>query len=120
MSDEPVKITLRRKTKPLDIEGEDGVVVQYTLKEMTGKLRDMWLNKLQKAVRYDEKSKQKVQDFEGVMAELISACAWTSGGLPLPVAQVQEWPSSQQEVVFKICQQMNGLDKLAEEAEKKD
>lgn len=124
MADEevkPVRVTKKRKSRPLEVENEDGTITNLTIREMTGTLRDRWMNQMGKAVKIDPTGKNgKIQDHTGLYAGLIAACCYNEKGLQLAEGEVQSWPASQQELVFEICQEMNGLTKKAEEAEKKD
>lgn len=115
--DEPIRFVLVRKERKVVLQGADGAEVHYVLKEMTGILRDRWMNALSKKVNV---STGKVTDFTGQMASLIGSCLFDARGVPVPERDIQEFPASVQEALFKLCQEMNGLDKKSADEEKND
>ena len=112
------RIKVRRKQEVIEVEDEAGNVHRVTLREMNGIQRDIWLNKNSKATKTDSKG-NRTTDFTGLHANLICACAYTDAGLPYQQSVVQNWSSSAQEELFRICLTLNGLDKDSADAEKK-
>lgn len=91
-----------------------GRVVQYTLRELTGIQRDLWINKAVAAGEAADGEK-KTRDFSNLQASLIAACVYDENDKPFTVDEVAEWPASTQKKLFDKCQEMNGLDDKAED-----
>jgi hypothetical protein len=114
--DELVVVTVKRKTRKVKIEGDDGTVRDYTLMEMMGKDRDVYNN--DRARRWktnDQGVVVGVTDLTNQYSALISLCLYDETGKRVPEMQVQTWPVTAQEVLHEACLKINGFGKYAPE-----
>lgn len=118
MSD-AVKISVLRKSQPVDLETGDDQVVRYYVKEWTGAQRDDYFNKYaQKAKTGDNGEIIGMRDYKGLYSGLLAYCVYDASHKLVPESQIQEWPDAAQKALFEIARDLNGLNKEADE--KKD
>ncbi len=120
--EEVLEISLDRLEKPVRIKDKGGTPVTYTMCEMDGAGRSAYMNFVSgrmKIVGQDAQGKpiSKVKDFAGLQANLISRCLVDQNGERVSEATIEAWPSTAQNLLFKMAQEMNGL---GEEKEKAD
>lgn len=109
MSD-TVRISVIRKTQPVELEIADGQVVMYYVKEMTGAQRDEYLNKMTSKTNRDANGDVVgMKDYKGLYSNLLSFCLYESGDKLIPESKIQEWPDTAQKVLFDIASELNGL-----------
>jgi hypothetical protein len=118
----PMKLTTIRARVVVEIENDAGEIENFLLIEMTGALRDQWMNKTQTKMKTNSEGKSVgIKDFTGLHASLIAACLFTAVELkPVGEAKIQTFPASTQNALFKRAQKMNGLDDESEKTAKKD
>lgn len=115
----PLRVSLVRKSKPFEVEHENGTVHQYKLVELDGASRDKWITDQNRKVKFVEGKSAGMATLEGVQAELLAMCVVDHTNARLSVQAIQKWPATTQNTLFKIAQKMNGLDKEAMEDAKK-
>lgn len=110
--------------EPIKIKGRDGVVRDYTLREMDGDDLGRWMNAIHE--RLSEKKGSKFRgnghaktDYRGMHADLISLCLYDADGKRVSKDVIRKWPASLQSTLFKKSQRLNGLDDDAENREGK-
>lgn len=109
MSD-AVRISVLRKSQPVELEVAENEVVVYSVKEMTGAQRDEYLNKVtQKTTRDANGEVVGMKDYKGLYSNLLSLCLYDADGKPIPESKIQEWPDTAQKVLFDIATDLNGL-----------
>lgn len=118
----PIRISLRRKTIPVELELEDGKVVNWSLKEMTGGQRDAFLNITGKRMKTNRTGTSTIiKNYEGLHAELICRCLYDDQEKPVSKSFVQTKINSYaQAVLYAQCRELCGLTEEAQEAEKND
>lgn len=115
------KYSFKRKSIHISIENDTGEgTTEYELREMTAAQRDNYLDGLNKRLRIVNGTAAGVARFEGLQADLISACLYDNGGGVIPITEIQKWPASLVAQIFKQAQDMNQLSKEMEEAELKN
>lgn len=115
----PLRLTLKRKVLPVELEGEDGAVKNYLLKGMSGRERDGYLNDMGDRIKLGPDGKPSgLKSFEGVQANLVARCLYTAEGAKVPQETIQDFPAETLNKLFETAQKLNGLDKDAEEAAK--
>jgi hypothetical protein len=109
----------RREEIPYEIEGEDGVVQQYVLREPESPARDAYMTQLAAKMRLDKMGRPVgLKDFTNFQADLIGKCLYKQPENTLvPVAQVQKLPPHVQTDLFKEAQRMAGLTAGAQDEE---
>lgn len=106
------KFSTKRKSQIIPIEGEDGVERNYMLVELNGTGRDAYLNTLNKRIRIEGKEQTThIREFTGMCSDLLSMCLLGPDSRPVPAAEINDWPASMQMELFKMAQEMSGLDK---------
>lgn len=117
---DPIRISLARKEQVVEMEGLDGQVRTYTLRELYGDERDNYLNALMARTKVGADGKVVgAPDVKNIQAGLISKCLYDEQGAPVPLAGVQKFPASAQETLFRVCEEMNLLTEEARERVKK-
>lgn len=116
-----IRVTLKLKTCPVEVEDEDGTIKKYTMREMDGTLRDAHMKSMGERVRYDNTGKAVgLKSFDGLQAGMLAKVMFDEEGKQVDVKVIQKWPSSTQNTLFKHAQKMNGMDEKAEEETKND
>lgn len=109
MSD-AVRISVLRKSQPVELELAEGQVVQYAVKEMTGAQRDEYFNKTaQRTTRDANGEVVGMKDYKGLYSTLLSFCLYDADGKLIPESKIQEWPDTAQKALFDIAIELNGL-----------
>ena len=92
------------------MEIQEGSVVRYFVKEMTGAQRDDYFNKTAARTRLDEKvDVVGMKDYKGLYSTLLSFCLYDQDQKPIPESQIQEWPDTAQKALFDVARGLNGL-----------
>jgi hypothetical protein len=107
--EEPLRFSLRRKTRKVTLLDEHDVEKDYILRELDGAERDRWLTIMGKKMKMGTSGPTGVQDFTGIQAELLGLSIVDEEGKKVNVPTIQSWPSSVQTALFKIVQEMSGL-----------
>lgn len=107
---EAVKISVLRKSQPVDVEVDDGNLVRYYVKEMTGAQRDQYFNKTAAKTKTDEKGEVvSMKDYNGLYSTLLAFCVYDSDHKLIPESKIQEWPDTAQKHFFGIAKRLNNL-----------
>lgn len=118
MSD-AVKISVLRKSQPVDLETGEDQIVRYYVKEWTGSQRDEYFNKYSSKMKTGEGGEiVGLKDYKGLYSTLLAYCVYDSSHKLVPESQIQDWPDAAQKALFEIAKDINGLNK--EDSEKKD
>ncbi len=124
MDMEPIRLTLKRKEIPLELEGEDGVVRNYFLKELKGVDRDNWQQAMARRMEKGPDGKpSSVKDYKNLISNLLAISVFDDRGVAVPEPLIQQWPTSTQTELFNKALELSALmNKLGEAQEelKKD
>jgi len=119
----PKRYTKKRKAKPIEIEQEDGTVKDYTIKEMMGPERAAFLQQHVKRLKINPANGKVVgvENFSGIQSALLCRCLYDDEDKLVKAADIdKEFPITLQDELFNDAFYLNGLDKMAENREKKD
>ena len=126
MSEEIIEVyELELKNEPVKMKNADGVVLGYSLNELSGKERDKYLNTIAARTKTLPNGKSTVHNFEGMQADLLlrSMLRTTNEegetlavSVKLKKEEIQAWPARVQSSLFKRAQKLSGLN----EEEKKE
>lgn len=117
---EPLRLSLELKQVPVVLE-KDGVERQCVLKELTGAQRNIYLGKLTSRVRVNKEGKAMgITSFKGFQADLLSHCFYNEEDQLFSVEEIEELPSSTQQMLFDTAQELSGLDVEGGDEEKND
>ena len=115
-----LKLTLRLKEIPVELETEEGVTETYVIKELTGKERDTFLTSMGTRIRYNGKGEPSgLKNFDGVQASLLSLCLCDAQGEKVPEKTIQMFPATAQNEMFKAARELSALGEDSEDTEKK-
>lgn len=118
---EPVKLTLKLKTIPIELEQEDGLVKTFVLQELTGAERDVYVDLMVKRVKTNARGEPTgIRSAEGMQAQLLARCLRDEDGGKLEVKEIQNFPSTTLNDLFDLAQELNGLGEEAEDQVKND
>ena len=137
-----LKFSIVRRTIPLQLESEDGEVLDYVLQELDGTGRDEFIRFISSRTKMSADGKKISSDMSGMQSRLVSmhlhfaelehvideatsetVAVVRSIGERIPEEQVKRLPSSLQSELFDLCQELSGLgvqkkDEEDEDAEK--
>jgi|688.fasta_scaffold01606_28 hypothetical protein len=122
MSD-AVRISVLRKSQPVELELSEGEFVRYSIKELTGAQRDEYFNKTASRTNRDANGEVvSMKDYKGLYSTLLSFCLYDADSKLIPESKIQEWPDTAQKALFEIAIELNGLriKKADEGSEKND
>jgi hypothetical protein len=114
---EALKISVLRKSQPVDLEVEEGAVARHFVKEMTGSQRDEYFNKTNSKVVKDGRGEVvDMKDYKGLYSTLLSFCVYGPDDKLVPESQIQQWPDTAQKALFEVARELNGLGKKDDES----
>lgn len=107
----PLTLTLTSTSLPVTIQDREGNNIDMELAEMTAALRDSYLGKVSLRMRRTEDGKVAgLEKFDGMQAELVTLCLRRKDtGVFVPASEIQAWPSSAVQQLYKAAQDMNHL-----------
>ena len=117
-----MKISIIRKSVPVELEVKEGEYVQIAVKEMTGAQRDAYFNKANTKTKVDPANNKVVglKDYEGLFSTLLAYCLYDKDDKSIPESKIQEWPDSAQRALWDIAKDLNGLDQEKDPGEEKN
>lgn len=122
-----LELKTNQNEHPVKIDGD-----HYVLIELTGKMRDVYLNTVGKRVRINSEGKPAgIKNFDGMQAGLVSQMLFKLDGcdadgqggerVAVTIETIQGWASKMQGDLHDACQILSGLgDEDEEDAEGKD
>lgn len=116
-----LKFSTKTKSLAVVIEDLEGKQCPHELREMTAAVRDRYMDELGARILSDPSGKPiGVKKFEGMFAALLSRClvGINEDGTvrSIPVAEIQEWPSSAVQQLYEAAQKINGLETKPDDA----
>lgn len=110
MSDNPQKFKLTRKTVPVTIEDADGTDRNYTVQELTGKDRDLFMKKLGDKARLNDKGEPiGFKDQVGLISHLLSVSLVDENGKKVSQETIDGWPSGTLDGLAKISYELSAI-----------
>ena len=120
MAGEKLKFELKLKELSVEMVGTDDQAKTYTLREVSGKQRDLFLNDMSKRVDFAKGEAQSISNFEGLQAGLLALCLYDENNKLVTKDVIQGYPSSVISSLFAEAQKLSGLDADAENEAKND
>lgn len=118
---EALRFSLKRAEIPVILETEDGTEKEYTLREMLGKDRDSYLNKMGSKLKMDSKGRVVgIKNYDGHMAILLIRCLFDEEDKLVTIDDVQKFPTKTQSDLFKAAQELNALNLEEEDEDSKN
>lgn len=112
------RFSLVLKSKEVELVDDKGEVKVYVVRELTGAQRDKFLNIVGNKISYNAQGKAVVKDFEGFQSNLLINCLYDNNNKLVAAKEIELWPSSLVNELFKIAQNLSGLDAVSEEEAK--
>ncbi len=116
LESEVIRVTLKLKSIPVEVEAEDGTVKNYTMREMNGTARDAHMKSMSDRVKFDPATGKPtgLKTFDNLQSGLLARVMFDEEGKPVDNKTIQTWPSSTQTVLFKAAQKLNAMDEKDE------
>lgn len=97
------------KEVSVTIDGEE-----YTLRELDGKTKGKYLNKMGSRIVLSEDGKVSgFKDYSGLETILLEQCLYNSEGKPVPAGIIEKWPATVLGKLFDVAQELSGLNEDA-------
>jgi hypothetical protein len=109
MENEVVRLKGACKEQSIVLEMADGEEKKYVLRELFGKDRNSYFNKMKGRVTVDKDKNIQINDFNGFHAELLKISLFYESGEPVPVDEIEILPSTTQQKLFEMAQELSGL-----------
>lgn len=110
MSNEIPKFKLARKTLPVEVEDAEGNTQTYTLQELSGKERDMFMKKISDKARLDDTGKAVgFKDQVGVISFLLSMSLLDEKGKAISEKTIDGWPTEITDALGKMSVGLSGI-----------
>ena len=101
------------------LETEEGEERKFVLKELIGKQRNKYMNKMTDRIRISPQGKVLgMKNFDGMQADLLSKCLYNAEGELVTVDEIEELPASTQQALFQKAQDLSGLNQTEDDEEK--
>lgn len=105
---------------PVALRDKEGVLKQYTLRELTGAQRVDYETSNIPNMEFDKDGKARMISFQGMESGLLSRCLYDENGKLVSQITIESWPSKTQAGLYKIAEKLNGLGKNSEQEAKND
>jgi hypothetical protein len=109
------KFKLIRKFEDIQVEGADGIEQALRVYEMTGTLRESYMDDMRNRMEFDKDGKPtgKLLSTAGMQSKLLELCLVTRAvdgtETRIPSATIAEWPGGVVQEIFTLAQSINGL-----------
>lgn len=118
---DPIKLSLKREELKVVLETPEGVDKTYTLREMSGKDRDIYLTKMGDKFRYNSQGQVAgVKTFDGMHSILLERCLYDENDKLVSMSDLQNFPSRVLSKLFAVAQKINALTQKLESSEIKN
>ena len=115
-----LEIDLVLKSRPVHFKAKDATI-HGELRELDGTGRDEWMNFVASKAKFGPDGKPTgAKDFKGVYSFLLVRSLFKDDGTPFTEKEINAWPSSAQEKLFKASQKLSGVDGEDAETEAKN
>ncbi len=107
---EVMRLPLTRAVVQVIVETEDGQERMWELRELDGKERNSYLNKMAGRLRTDKGGKPVgMKSFDGFQSDLLTLCLRDEHGEPMTKQAIEDLPSKAQQALFEKAQELSGL-----------
>jgi len=101
-----------------DLEDGNGQMIPCKLKEMTGKERDQYMNKIKNRTILNPDGKSgRIKDYNGMFSDLLVMCLYRNGE-KMDEKEIQALPASTQSELFDEAQKLSRLNLSEEDIDK--
>lgn len=110
-----ISFELSLKEVAVKLDGEE-----HTIRELTGKQRDRYMDMVAKRVNYVNGQQAGMSSLSGLQSTLLSMCLLDSSGKSVSEAIIANYPGSVQSKLFKMAQNLSGLNEEVDSEEVKN
>lgn len=105
-----MRISLKRKEIPFEIEKPDSTVTTYKLVELSGAEREAYLDSVRNRMTFGADGKPTgFSTFVGGNTELVAMCVRDENGKKVSKETIADWPGEALVELFEQCQKLNSL-----------
>lgn len=117
----PKRYSLRRKVEEIEVELPNGEVKTYTMRDLSGEQRAVWLNKVDSMFKVNDQGiVVGVGDQKGYQSFLVAMVVHDENNKLVDQRQIDAaWPGTTLKQIFEDCRTFCGLNPEGEVAEKK-
>ncbi len=107
---EQTKFKLSKKTLAVIIEDADGVEQTYTLQELSGKERDLFMKRISDKARLDDQGKAVgFKDQVGLVSYLLSMSLLDEKGKKISAETIDGWPTAMSDGLAKLSYELSAI-----------
>ncbi len=118
---ETLKFSVKLKSVPVIIEDNADVEHKFTMKELTGKERAVYLGEMGSKMTFDDAGKPTgLSSFEGLQSGLLALCLFDENEKPVEKDVLESYPAGVLSSLFAAAQELSGLTAAAQEQAKND
>lgn len=106
-----------RKTFPFALVDSAGAKQRYSIRELLGPQRDVYMKLVSERMKFDDAGKPiGVRNQEGLQASLLEKCVLDDAGTLVKRNVIDSWPATTTQSVFEKALELSGLTEEAAEA----
>jgi len=114
------RFTTKLKTEKVEIEHDDGKILEYTITELQGPDLSEYMDEMNANTQISPTGEVQMTSFKGAFTSLLKRCLKNADGQLVDVKVIDTWPASTQRGLFDIAQELNNINLGASEAAKND
>lgn len=115
-----LEFSLKLKEEPVELTGSNDVVEKCSLRELGGAERDTHLDDMAKRMKFVNGKAEGLTKYANLQAGLVALCLRGEDGKLKTIEQIQKYPSSVVQALYKAAQDLSGLSEAGEEDAKND
>ncbi len=97
--------TTKLKTEQIQVDDKP-----FTIRELTGRQRDIYLDGMRDKMSFTAEGKlQTVKSFEGLQADLLCLCLYDENGNAVSKEIINNYPATVQTEMFEMAQEVSKL-----------
>ena len=121
MSEETMKVSLKRQKVNVIFDDGEGQESKGILRELLGKERNKYLDKMTNRAKVSTDGKViGIKNFDGFQADLLKDSLFHENEELFSIEEIEALPASTQQKLFERSQKLSGLDQDASDTEKND
>lgn len=112
MSDKVLKLPLNLDSMKIEFntgDGDDAVSKTWTLTELTGKQRNVYLGRISSRIKVRDGRSLGIRNFEGFQSDLLLLCLTDENNEKVSKEDIEALPAAAQATLFKEAQEISGL-----------
>lgn len=116
MADEILRLKAELEEVDVILVDKDDDEKEYVLRELSGKERNRYMNKMKSRVSTDKNGNVKISTFDGMQSDLLCKSLYDKEtGELVSKDEIEDMPSNTQQKLFDKAQELSGLNTESEE-----